>query len=69
MSNIEVVWIDETDEKPLSIDCSVCKKLVATVEDVESIKKYNCCEDCELIYYYPNKEKWDKGWRPEIFND
>ena len=28
-----------------------------------------CCEECELTYYYPNKEKWDKGWRPDIVRD
>jgi len=48
----------------ISLDCPVCKKLIATVEDVEAMKKEGCCEECYLIYYYPNKEKWEKGWRP-----
>lgn len=47
-----------------SLDCPICKKLIATVEDVESIKKENSCEECYLLHYYPNKEKWEKGWRP-----
>tara|TARA_Y100001949_G_C15871920_1_gene279881 strand:+ start:213 stop:422 length:210 start_codon:yes stop_codon:yes gene_type:complete len=69
MSNIEFEWIDETDGEVLSIDCPVCKILISTIEDVMSLKEKGCCEECELTYYYPNKEKWDKGWRPDIVRD
>jgi hypothetical protein len=34
------------------------------MKDVISAKEKNICNDCYEIYYYPNKEKWDKGWRP-----
>ena len=69
MSNIKFNWIDETDESPLPISCPVCDVLIATSNDVSSLKDKGCCEECELTYYYPNKEKWDKGWRPDIVRD
>ena len=69
MSNIKINWIDESNEKALPIDCPVCNYLIVTVEDVNCLKEFGCCEECHLIYYYPNKEKWDKGWRPDIIKD
>lgn len=69
MSSIKFNWIDETDESPLPISCPVCDVLIATASDVSSLKDKGCCEECELTYYYPNKEKWDKGWRPDIVRD
>ena len=69
MSSIKFEWIDETEEEVLPIACPVCSTMIATVEDIMSLKNNNCCEECELVYYYPNKEKWDKGWRPDIVRD
>ncbi len=69
MSNIKFEWIDETNEETLSISCPVCNNLIASIEDVTSLKEKGCCEECELTHYYPNKEKWDKGWRPDIVRD
>ena len=43
--------------------------LGVTVEDVNSLREKECCADCNITYYYPNKEKWDKGWRPDIVRD
>lgn len=50
----------------VSIDCISCKKLIATVEDVEYSKISGSCESCHQLYYIPNKEKWENGWRPNI---
>ena len=69
MSSIKFEWIDETEEEPLPISCPVCDVLIATSKDIEVLKDKGCCEECELTYYYPNKEKWDKGWRPDIVRD
>ena len=55
----------EKEDKTLLLHCNVCKNLISTIEDIETIKKIDCCSDCETTYYYPNKEKWDNGWRPE----
>ena len=40
--------------------------MLVTVEDIQSFKSVECCEKCELMYYYPNSEKWKKGWRPNL---
>ena len=55
MSNIKINWIDESNEKALPIDCPICNYLIVTVEDVNCLKEFGCCEECHLIYYYPNK--------------
>lgn len=69
MSNIDIVWINESDEETLPIDCPVCETIIATQQDVSTLKNHGCCEECHLVYYYPNKEKWNKGWRPKIIKD
>lgn len=69
MSSIKFEWIDESDEKTLPIACPVCHVMISTVEDVTALREKECCADCDLTYYYPNKEKWDKGWRPDIVRD
>ncbi len=57
-------FIRPTGVKSLPLDCPCCKELICTVEDVESIKENDVCENCYLEHYYKNKEKWQKGWRP-----
>ena len=52
--------------KPVDIACSFCGSLIATVEDVEAMKEANICENCHISYYYHNKDKWKKGWLPNI---
>lgn len=59
-----IKFIRPVGDKPLSLDCSFCKKLISTIDDVEKMKSKNICCSCYDLYYYPNKEKWDKGWRP-----
>lgn len=59
-----VRYVRPKDSYTLSLDCPCCKLLIATVEDVECLKKNDVCESCYLIHYYKNKEKWQNGWRP-----
>jgi hypothetical protein len=59
-----VKFIREIGDEALPLDCPICKKIICCVEDVEKLKKENCCDNCHLTYYFTNKEKWEKGWRP-----
>lgn len=59
-----IKFIRPINDNPLPLACSYCKVLVSTIEDIETLKKKNICETCYDLYYYPYKEKWDKGWRP-----
>ena len=52
--------------KPVGISCSLCETLIATIEDVEAMKEADICENCHINYYFCNKDKWKKGWRPNI---
>ena len=60
-----VRFIRKIGDKSLNIECELCKSLITTLEDVESVKEKNICAECYLVYYYPNKENWHKGWRPK----
>lgn len=48
------------------ISCNSCNHAIATIEDVEKMKKEKVCNDCYEMFYYQNKEKWSQGWRPNL---
>jgi hypothetical protein len=48
--------------------CNTCKNVISSIEDVDMMKKENVCELCYITYYFVNKEKWDRGWRPNKKN-
>ena len=62
-----IKFIRPIGDKPISLDCSFCKILISTIDDVEYMKKHNICHSCHDLYYFHNKEKWDKGWRPNKY--
>lgn len=61
-----VKFVRPIEHNTVSLDCPICKKLLSTVEDVTSVRENDACEECYLSYYYTNKEKWEKGWRPKL---
>lgn len=61
-----VRYVKPKSSKIIKIDCSFCKCLISTIEDVESMKEADICEICYSNYYSHNKEEWKKGWRPNI---
>ena len=46
-------------------NCQVCGFIIRGLEDVTSVNNYGCCTDCEDYYYWPNKSRWEDGWRPK----
>ena len=44
--------------------CEICNEIIKTSEDVESIKKYNCCDLCAMKWAHPRRKMWENGWRP-----
>lgn len=59
------IYTREKDVETLTLFCTICDNLISTIDDVELMKSIGCCKECEINYYYPNKEKWNQGWRPE----
>lgn len=49
-----------------SKDCLCCHKALRDRQDILNNRKYGCCMNCEVIYRYPNSEKWENGWRPNL---
>ena len=59
-------FVRQKESLTLRLDCSCCNKLISSIEDVETLKKSETCVSCYELYYVPNKEKWENGWRPNI---
>jgi hypothetical protein len=53
-------------EKSKPIFCPVCDFIMVGELDKSSYEKFECCDSCATIWAYPNKEKWNNGWRPSI---
>ena len=61
-------FVRPINHKTIPVSCPVCGDLFSTVEDIEKYKEIGCCLNCELMYYFTNKEKWKSGWRPNLIN-
>ena len=60
-------FVRPINDKTLPLACTCCKKLISSIEDVEAMKEKLICYVCYELYYINNKEKWDKGWRPDKY--
>ena len=61
-----IIFKRKKNLETIPVECPVCSIYLITQEDIESYRKVKCCENCQLVNYYPNKDKWDKGWRPNL---
>ena len=57
-------FVRPVNSKTIPLGCPSCKKLLNNVDDIESVKNNDVCEECFLMHYYQNREKWENGWRP-----
>ena len=60
----EYRFVRPINSKTVPLDCPSCKKMLNNVDDIQSAKDHDVCEECYLLYYYKNIEKWKNGWRP-----
>lgn len=44
--------------------CQICRSAIGDLTDIESVESVGCCRSCEHQFYEPNREMWEKGWRP-----
>lgn len=61
----KIILVIPATYTPESKDCPICNLAFYTKADVFNYRQWGCCRTCDLKYRYPNKEKWNKGWRPE----
>ena len=50
------IFTREKNMENISLFCNVCNNMIATIEDVESMKANNCCNQCFETNSYINKE-------------
>ena len=46
-------------------DCPICKLAFRTTKDIINYRSHGCCSKCDIIHRFPNREKWEEGWRPD----
>lgn len=46
-------------------DCPICGLAFSDAKDIINYRKHGCCMTCDDKFRYPNKEKWENGWRPD----
>ena len=54
------------EEYQRACTCPVCFSLLRDDIDVQNFLQKGACSECVDTYYYPNSDKWENGWRPNI---
>jgi len=54
--------VDLEETQPLF--CELCESIMRSAMDEDAFKKFKCCDSCATFWAYPNKDKWNDGWRP-----
>ena len=60
----KIIIVIPKEYKPEPKDCPICQKAFPDKKDVTNFRIYGCCHSCDIKYRYPNREKWEEGWRP-----
>ena len=63
-SNFDIIMPNNFSQTH-SYSCPVCGFLLKRSEDFLSYTEFTCCRECALVWAYPNKTEWKKGWRPD----
>jgi|APSaa5957512535_1039671.scaffolds.fasta_scaffold257066_2 hypothetical protein len=50
--------------KSIPFDCPVCEILMRDRNDSIAFQIFECCRECMYDIAYPNKDRWEEGWRP-----
>jgi hypothetical protein len=56
----------EKAREPIPLFCLVCHNQMRNISDSHSHRKYGACFECTTKYAEPNRERWEKGWRPDL---
>lgn len=54
--------IDRND--PIPLCCPQCSYVLRSRDDEEAFLEHQVCEHCLTHWVYPNRDRWDNGWRP-----
>jgi len=65
---IDTIFIETSNktnrENFVCFECSICLTVMRDGNDSMFIDKYGCCALCVDELVWPNKPRWDRGWRP-----
>jgi hypothetical protein len=68
----ELIFVDltkntsEDDKDSIKLWCEICDFLVEASNDIQTVKKFGCCEECWLSFGQMRKQDWQNGWRPSL---
>ena len=60
-----LIFINEVNDDKIGMFCSVCGYLLASSQDIETSRKFNCCNECYMTFAESREQDWLKGWRPD----
>ena len=64
-STHKIKVINKVENTDKNIWCPVCEYILASMQDVRSLKDNGCCEDCWLTFGQMRQKEWNEGWRPD----
>ena len=61
----DLVIVKPVNFKPTPAFCPVCKCHMSGSEDIEAYNKFQCCQNCMLVWAEGNAKAWSiDSWRP-----
>jgi len=63
----KIIVVRQQAKTPEPKDCPICKLAFSDKKDVLNYRIHGCCQACDVKYRYPNREKWEEGWRPDNY--
>lgn len=63
INDIRIV-IPNAEYNPVPMFCGICDFPMRTSDDLQSFRKFDCCENCMLEWAEARQEEWKNGWRP-----
>lgn len=58
------IIIPEHIDEHIPLSCPICDCLLRSQEDEMAYVDFECCSFCAMKWAHPNRERWEKGWRP-----
>lgn len=49
--------------------CPVCIEQMKNIQDAHCFRKYQACFECTTKHAEPNRDRWERGWRPDLSNE
>jgi hypothetical protein len=53
-----------SEKKDINRECKTCQTYSFKIEDDIFMNKYDCCNNCYILFIEGREDRWKSGWRP-----